>query len=181
LRASPTAWRTIFAYEKPPSQWTVSRQVAALVELGVARPQEFGLALLHLVDPDKAQVLRLGHWPRTSRTQATPHTTFALQLTKLLLSIASTYAPGDPVTAILLEQRYSPLHKVKYACCGIRIEPGGLSIGVRIDSKWNTVVRCPLENENRHIIAYLGVNHFKIPPKVRIQLKKSGFSLLHVS
>ena len=38
-----------------------------------------------MVNPEKAQVLRLGHWPRYRVTQRTPTTVFMGQLTKLAL------------------------------------------------------------------------------------------------
>ena len=63
-------------------------QVEAIVDLGVAQPSEFALALLHIVKVDKAAVLRMGHWPRRKATNATPQTVYALQLTKLGLSFA---------------------------------------------------------------------------------------------
>ena len=65
LRASPTAWRAVMCSPSAPSTWSTSKQIHALVELGVARPEEFGIALLHLVNPDKAIVLRMGDWPRS--------------------------------------------------------------------------------------------------------------------
>ena len=71
-----------------------------LVELVVARPEEFALALLHIVSPDKAPVLRLGHGPRTRATQGTPHTLLSLQLPKLLTNLAAVYAPGQTTEGV---------------------------------------------------------------------------------
>jgi len=147
------------------------------VELGVARPEEFGIALLHLVNPDKAMVLRMGHWPRSRPCGKNPQTTFSLQLTKLLLCVAAVYAPQRAITAILVEQRLKTMHKVEKPVCALRIGPGGLTIAVRREGHWFNVVKCPLSNENRHMTVYLGMNQDVLRAKQRMQLKRGGFSL----
>ena len=177
LRASPTAWRTVVKSPTAPATWTISKQIHALVELGVARPEEFGIALLHLVNPDKAIVLRMGHWPRSRPCGKHPQTTFSLQLTKLLLCVAAAYAPQKVITAILVEQRAKTMHKVESPVCALRIGPGALTIAVKQDGCWYNIVKCPLTNEHRHMTVFLGTNQEVLRAKQRMQLKRSGFSL----
>jgi hypothetical protein len=179
IRAGPTVWRKVMSSEHPPNTWSVSKQVETLVDLGVATPQEFSMALLHSVNPDKAQVLRLGHWPRFRATNATPHTVFALQLTKLLLQFGSIHAPRQAITAILVEQSKTSLHTIREPVCALRIEPGEMRIGVRSsDNRWRTVSTCQIPNEDRHLSVFLGTNQQRIPQKQQMQLKKAGFSLM---
>ena len=145
--------------------------------MGVARPEEFGIALLHLVNPDKAIVLRMGDWPRSRPCGKNPQTTFSLQLTKLLLCVATVYAPERAITAILVEQRARTVHKIESPVCALCIGPKALNIAVRRDEHWCNVARCPLNNETRHITVYLGMNQTHLRAKQRMQLKRGGFSL----
>ena len=46
IRAGPTVWRTVLQSKNQPKTWTILNQVDMLVELGVALPEEFDLALL---------------------------------------------------------------------------------------------------------------------------------------
>ena len=152
-----------------------------MVDVGVVRPEEFALALLHIIKPDKATVLRLGHWPRRKATQATPQTVYALQLTKLILSFAGVYAPGRPITSILIEQRSEPVHHVRYVECALRIKPGKLKVAVMSQGRLMHKVSYDIENAERNLILFAGNNHDeRIPPKRRMQLKKAGFSLQFV-
>ena len=144
------------------------------------RPQEFSMALLHSVNPDKAKVLRLGHWPRFKPSNATPHTVFALQLTKLLLQFCSIHAPRRPISAILIEQSQTCIHSIREPVCALRIEPGQMRIGVRSQDKWTTVSRCQIPNEDRHLSVYLGMDQRGIPQKQQMQLKKAGFSFRYL-
>ena len=177
LRASPTAWRTVMCSPSAPSTWSTSKQIHTRVELGVARPEEFGIALLHLVNPEKAIVLRMGGWPRSRPCGKNPQTTFSLQLTKLLLCVAAVYAPQRAVTFILLEQRPKTVHKVEKPVCALRIGPGALTIAVKRGGHWSHIVKCPLSNDNRHLIVYLGRNQDNIRAEQTMQLKRGGFSL----
>ena len=94
IRAGFTVWRTVLQSKNQPKTRSISTQVEMLVELGVARQEEFALALLYSVNPDKARVLRLGHWPQFRPTQETPHIRFSLQLTKLLTNLAGVQRTG---------------------------------------------------------------------------------------
>ena len=94
IRAGPAVWRTVLQSKDAPKTWSISKQVEMLVELGVARLEEFALSLLHIINPDKVRVLRLGHWRRYKQTQGSPHTLFSLQCTKLVINLAGAPAPG---------------------------------------------------------------------------------------
>jgi hypothetical protein len=160
-----------------PKDWSVSKQVSVLAELGVVRPEEVAVSLLQLVDPNKAMVLRLGHWPRRSSTQATPQTFFALNLVKLLLNVAAAYSPGFPVTAILVEQRSKAEFKLFYPSSAIRISQGEMGMAIKRDDHWHNIFKCQVETGCRHMVIYMGTNGTHVPAKQRQQLKRSGFSL----
>ena len=151
-----------------------------LIELGVARPEEFALALLHIVNPDKARVLHLGHWPRTKATQGTPHTLFSLQLSKLLINMAGVYAPGRPVSAIIIEQAKFPQHLINHPKVSVRVSPNWMEIKIRNEQEWTPVATYPIQNADRYVIVTIGVNHFEILAKQRMHLKRSGFNLRHL-
>ena len=164
------------ASEQSPSEWSPAKKIEVLVDLGVASPREFVQALLHIVDPDKATVLRLGHWPRGRHTKPTPKTVYAIQLTKLLLAFSNTYAPAKKVTAILIEQRLTPTHRLLNTHCALRIQESELSIGVVREGHWRTVVRSAIPTTNRQVVAYMGNNHtHRLRPHDRMQLRRCGF------
>ena len=45
IRAGPTVWRQVFQSQHAPSTWFVTKQVDMLIELGIARPEEFVFSL----------------------------------------------------------------------------------------------------------------------------------------
>lgn len=151
-----------------------------LIELGVARPEEFALALLHIVNPDKGRVLRLGHWPRTKATQETRHTLFSLQLSKLLINLAGVHAPGHPVSAIMIEQAKISQHEVNHPKVSVRISPNWMEIKVCNKQEWTPVATYPIQSADRCVIVTIGVNHIEIPAKQRMHLKRCGFNLRHL-
>ena len=151
-----------------------------LVELGVARPEGFALSLLHIVNPDKVRVLRLGRWPRVRPNQGTPHTLFSLQLTKLLTNLAGAYAPGHPVSAIMIEQAKISEHQVKQPKVSVRISPNRMWIKVCNGQVWTQVAEYPILNADRCLIVRIGVNSLRIPAKQSMQLKRLGFNLRHL-
>ena len=180
LRAGPTAWREVLNASKPPRLWNASFRTQVAIHLGILQPDELAQALLHLVNPDKAQVVRLGHWPRFTATQRTPVTEFKEHLTRLLQHIASVYAPHMAVTAALVEQRETAHNSLRTPVCGFSLKPNWFKIGVFQRGKWVTVQKTPIPYQNRYLVGVVGRNHERVPPKMRIQLRKLGFTLQHL-
>ena len=133
-----------------------------------------------IVDPDKDRVLRLGHWPRTRATQGTPHTVFSLQLSKLLTNLAGVYAPGHPVSAIMIEQPKISQHQCKQPKVSVQVCPNLMEVKICNEQVWTLVATYPIQNAGRYVIVTIGVNSFDISAKQRMQLKRSGFNLRHL-
>ena len=100
-----------------------------------------------------------------------------MQLTKLLTNLAGVYAPGQLVSAIMIEQAKISEHKVKLPKVSVRISPHRMEIKICNDQVWTQVAEYPILNADRYLVVTLGVNSLGIPAKQRMQLKRSVFDL----
>ena len=94
----------------------------------------------------------------------------------MLTNFAGVYAPGYPVSAIMIEQaRYSE-HQVRQSKVPVSISPNRTEVKVCNDEVWTQVAEDHIMNEDRYLIVTIGVNSFEFPAKQRMQLKRQALT-----